>query len=54
MPFRTDNAVVTAAEVVRRLAAYQPKARLDELWVQRVHATDLPEEVKAALLDPAR
>jgi len=54
MPFRTDNAVVTAAEVVKRLAAFQPKARLDDLWVQRVHATDLPEEVKGALLDPSK
>ena len=54
MPYRTDNAVVTAAEVVKRLAAFQPKARLDELWVQRVHASDLPEETKLALLDPAR
>src|SRR6266478_7198693 len=26
MPFRTDNALVTAAEVVRRVAVYQPKA----------------------------
>lgn len=54
MPFRTDNAVVVASEVVRRLAAFRPKARLDDLWVQRVHATDLPEETKKALLDPAR
>lgn len=54
MPYRTDNAVVTAAEVVKRIAAYVPKARLDELWVQRVHASDLPEDTKVALLDPAR
>ena len=31
-PFRTDNALVTAAEVVQRLAAYQPKARILDVW----------------------
>jgi acetylornithine deacetylase/succinyl-diaminopimelate desuccinylase-like protein len=54
MPFRTDNAVVTASEVVTRLAKFVPKARLDELWVQRVRASGMPEELKLALLDPAR
>ena len=32
MPFRTDNALVTAAEVVRRVAEYQPKARILDEW----------------------
>ena len=54
MPFRADNALVTAAEIVRRLAEYQPRARLDELWAARVDATGLPPETKAGLLDPAR
>lgn len=54
MPFRADNALIKAAEVVRRLAEYQPRARLDELWAARVGASRLPEEVKAGLLDPAR
>lgn len=54
MPFRSDNAVVKAAEVVRRLAAYRPAAHLDELWAARVQATGLAPEVKAGLLDPAR
>jgi acetylornithine deacetylase/succinyl-diaminopimelate desuccinylase-like protein len=54
MPYRADNALVKAAEVVRRLAAYQPKARLDELWAARVAASKLPDDVKAGLVDPAR
>src|SRR5215211_1758539 len=54
MPFGADNALVTAAEVVGRLAAYRPAARLDELWAARVAASSLPEGTKAALLDPAR
>ncbi|MPY93138.1 MAG: M20/M25/M40 family metallo-hydrolase, partial [Acidimicrobiia bacterium] len=54
MPFRSDNAVVKAAEIVRRLADYRPQARLDELWAARVEASGLPSEVRAGLVDPAR
>jgi acetylornithine deacetylase/succinyl-diaminopimelate desuccinylase-like protein len=54
MPFRSDNAVVKAAEVVRRLHAYQPAARLDEMWGARVATSGLPEAVRSGLLDPAR
>jgi acetylornithine deacetylase/succinyl-diaminopimelate desuccinylase-like protein len=54
MPFRADNALITAAEVVRRLADYLPRCRLDELWAARVDAANLPPETKAGLLDPAR
>jgi acetylornithine deacetylase/succinyl-diaminopimelate desuccinylase-like protein len=54
MPYRSDNALVKAADVVRRLAAFQPRARLDELWAARVGASGLPDDVKAGLLDPAR
>lgn len=31
-PFRTDNALVTAAEVVRRLAEYRPPTVIDQTW----------------------
>ncbi|HSE95211.1 MAG TPA: M20/M25/M40 family metallo-hydrolase [Methylomirabilota bacterium] len=54
MPFRTDNALVTAAEVVRRLAAYQPKARILPVWRQYVEGLDLPPDLTAALTDPGR
>jgi acetylornithine deacetylase/succinyl-diaminopimelate desuccinylase-like protein len=54
MPYRTDNALVLAAEVVRRLDAYRPKSGLDELWGARVEASGLPEHVQAGLIDPAR
>ncbi len=54
MPFRSDNALVKAAEVVRRLSAYSPKANLDELWAARVTASELPDHVRDGLLDPAR
>lgn len=32
MPYRSENAVVRMAEVVRRVAAYKPPAVLDETW----------------------
>ncbi len=54
MPFGADNALVKAAEVVRRLAAFRPAAHLDELWRAQVDVLPLPDETKAGLLDPAR
>lgn len=51
-PLGADNALITAAEVVRRLAAYSPKARLDELWAQRILAMGFDEDLTARLLDP--
>jgi acetylornithine deacetylase/succinyl-diaminopimelate desuccinylase-like protein len=54
MPWGADNALVTAAEVIRRLQAYTPTAVIDELWTGWVRAMGLPEEQEAALLDPGR
>lgn len=54
MPFGTDNALVKAAEVIRRVAAYRPRARIDHVWRAQVQAAQLPDDLKAALLDPAR
>jgi len=53
MPFRTDNALVKAAEVVRRIAAYQPRTEIHEVWRRFVEQADLPAEMAAILLDPA-
>lgn len=50
-PYGTDNALVKAAEVVRRLAAYSPSPHLDEMWAARVAAMGLPDEHTALLLD---
>ncbi|HEY2387689.1 MAG TPA: M20/M25/M40 family metallo-hydrolase [Candidatus Binatia bacterium] len=54
MPFGADNALVKAAEVVRRIAAYRPAAHLDELWRAQVEVLPLSDEQKAGLLDPRR
>ena len=54
MPFRSDNALVKAAAVISRLAEYQPRARMHELWRQRVDTLELDEDTRAALMDPDR
>jgi acetylornithine deacetylase/succinyl-diaminopimelate desuccinylase-like protein len=50
-PFRTDNALVTAAEVVRRLNEYQPQANFHDVWRRFVRGMDYPPELQRALLD---
>jgi acetylornithine deacetylase/succinyl-diaminopimelate desuccinylase-like protein len=53
-PFRADNALVTASEVVRRLVAYRPNPLLNDIWSGQVEALGFEGEMRAALLDPAR
>ncbi|MHB1928627.1 MAG: M20/M25/M40 family metallo-hydrolase [Acidimicrobiales bacterium] len=53
-PLRTDNALVTAAEVVRRLAAHRPLVEIHDTWRAFVEALGMEAEATAALLDPAR
>ena len=53
-PYGSDNALVTASEIVRRLASYAPAPQLDELWAARIHAMGLPDDLTAKLLDPSR
>ncbi|MGH9022070.1 MAG: M20/M25/M40 family metallo-hydrolase [Acidimicrobiia bacterium] len=53
-PYGADNALVKAAEVVRRLAAYRPTPRVDDLWRAWVLDQDFDEGLAASLLDPAR
>jgi acetylornithine deacetylase/succinyl-diaminopimelate desuccinylase-like protein len=52
MPYRTDNALVTAAEVVRRLAAFRPEPRLGDLWQAYVGGLDVADDVRQMLTDP--
>jgi len=54
MPYGTDNALVKAAEVVRRLVAYEPAARIDEMFAARVKALNFPSDIEQRLLDPVR
>jgi acetylornithine deacetylase/succinyl-diaminopimelate desuccinylase-like protein len=50
-PLRTDNALVTAAEVVRRLNEYQPETMIHDIWRQFVQGM-FPGEFADALCDP--
>lgn len=51
-PFRTDNAVVTASEVVRRIYEYQPETRIHDVWRKFVEGMHYPKEIAEAFLDP--
>jgi acetylornithine deacetylase/succinyl-diaminopimelate desuccinylase-like protein len=53
MPYGADNALITAAEVVRRLAAFTTTPNLDDLWSARLDSIDLPDDLRAALSDPS-
>ncbi|MFU8840570.1 MAG: M20/M25/M40 family metallo-hydrolase [Nitriliruptoraceae bacterium] len=54
MPYGADNALVTAAEVVRRLTAFDPAATLHDHWRAWVRHLDVDADLEAVLLDPAR
>ena len=53
-PWGADNAVVTAAEAITRIAAHAAPAHIDDLWPKYVDALELPAELSAALTDPER
>ena len=50
MPYGTDNALVKAAEVVRRVNDYRPPTRLDDAWMAFVGGLGIPEELAGPLL----
>ena len=54
MPWGADNAVLTAAEIVRRLQTLGLGARITDAWRSFVDAMGLPEELDEVLLDPGR
>jgi acetylornithine deacetylase/succinyl-diaminopimelate desuccinylase-like protein len=44
-PLRTDNAVVKAAEVVRRITGYRPVSQVGEIWRRYAEGMGLPPEL---------
>jgi acetylornithine deacetylase/succinyl-diaminopimelate desuccinylase-like protein len=50
MPHPADNALVKAAEVVRRIDQYRPLPRIDDVWRSFVSAFGLPPEMTEPLL----
>lgn len=53
MPYRVDNALVKAAEVVRRLAEHAPSPVVHDLWSDHVATLDVDDDLRRRLLDPA-
>src|SRR6185295_20100752 len=53
-PFRTDNALVKAAEVVRRIAEYRPETQIHDIWRKFVEGMEFPPELAEPLLDADR
>ncbi|MEO1056252.1 MAG: M20/M25/M40 family metallo-hydrolase [Actinomycetota bacterium] len=51
-PHGSDNALVTAAGVVQRLADYRPRPQVTELWRTRLDTLDIDDELRQQLLDP--
>jgi acetylornithine deacetylase/succinyl-diaminopimelate desuccinylase-like protein len=50
-PYRTDNALVTASEVVQRLAAFRPPTVLHDIWRRFLGSMGYPDALVAPLLD---
>jgi acetylornithine deacetylase/succinyl-diaminopimelate desuccinylase-like protein len=53
MPYRTDNALVKAAEIVRRITAYSGSPLLDDRWRVLVQTSGFDADLQRRLLDPA-
>ncbi|MFB0928223.1 MAG: M20/M25/M40 family metallo-hydrolase [Acidimicrobiales bacterium] len=54
MPWGADNALIKAAEVVRRLAEYRPTPDIHNLWRELVKNLHFDADTKDAMLDPDR
>lgn len=50
-PLRADNALIKAAEVVRRIAEHRPETHVSATWREHVLALGLDADLEAALLD---
>ena len=53
-PYKTDNALITAAEVVRRIAAYNPPAKVSSTWRAFLEGLEYPPDAVEGLTDPER
>jgi acetylornithine deacetylase/succinyl-diaminopimelate desuccinylase-like protein len=54
VPYGTDNALVTAAEIIRRIQITEGPGRIDDTWRQWVRAQGYDDDRTATLLDPHR
>jgi acetylornithine deacetylase/succinyl-diaminopimelate desuccinylase-like protein len=53
-PFGADNALIKAAEIVRRLAGHRTAAHIDDIWRAKVATMNLPDEVRDGLVSRER
>jgi acetylornithine deacetylase/succinyl-diaminopimelate desuccinylase-like protein len=51
-PYKTDNALVTAAAVVQRIAAYEPRTNIHDLWRAFCEGMEYGDDFTLPLLDP--
>src|SRR4029077_5968025 len=51
LPLAAQNALVTAAEVIRRIAEVRPPTQLSDIWRTWVEQTVDDDELRATLLD---
>lgn len=49
-PYRTDNALVTAAEIVRRIADFEPRTQIHDIWEGFIGSMGYPDEITGPLL----
>ena len=49
-PYKTDNALVTAAQVVQRIADFHPPTQIHDVWRQFLEGMGYPDELVAPLL----
>ncbi|WP_208027275.1 M20/M25/M40 family metallo-hydrolase [Rhabdothermincola sediminis] len=49
-PYRTDNALVKAAQVVQRLHDFRPETRIHDVWRRFIESMGYPEEITEPLL----
>jgi acetylornithine deacetylase/succinyl-diaminopimelate desuccinylase-like protein len=53
-PLRTNNALVRAAEIVRRVDTYRPQADIHPAWRRFVSELGFAQDITEALLDPEK
>jgi acetylornithine deacetylase/succinyl-diaminopimelate desuccinylase-like protein len=52
-PYKTDNALVTAAKVVQRIAEYAPPTEIHDIWRRFLEGMEYGDDLVGPLLDPA-
>jgi acetylornithine deacetylase/succinyl-diaminopimelate desuccinylase-like protein len=53
MPYKSDNALVKASELITRIAKYKAPLRMQDLWKGFIAGLDLPAVQRLALTTPA-